>query len=114
MFPPEADPAVESHFEPDVVALMVQALDASWMALAFAHFADEHEIRVTREVLAQRILENVAAGERRLAVLSGNALGALEPRAAKSPGGHGDLHAWHDYADRVDGARPVPLQRGPS
>ena len=98
-------------------ALMVQALDASWMALAFAHFADEHEMRVTDEVLAQHILENIAAGERRLSVLSGNALGALEPRAAKRPDGHAQGPLWRDPGDRVDVievVRRVPARWHPS
>ena len=117
MVPPEAAPTVESLDERDVVALMVQALDASWMALAFAHFADEHEIRVTDEVLAQRILENIAAGERRLSVLSGNALGALEPRAAKRSDGRAQVPAWRNSADRVDVIEVVcraPARRNPS
>ncbi len=117
MVPPEAAPTVESLDEPDVVALMVQALDASWTALAFAHFADEHEMRVTDEVLAQHILENIAAGERRLSVLSGNALGALEPRAAKRPDGHAQGPSWRDPGDRVnviEVVRRVPARRHPS
>ena len=117
MVPPEAAPTVESLDEPDVVALMVQALDASWMALAFAHFADEHEMRVTDEVLAQHILENIAAGERRLSVLSGNALGVLEPRAAKRPDGHAQGPLWRDPGDRVDVievVRRAPARRHPS
>ncbi len=117
MVPPEAAPTVESLDERDVVALMVQALDASWMALAFAHFADEHEIRVTDEVLAHRILENIAAGERRLSVLSGNALGALEPRAAKRSDGRAQVPAWRNSADRVDVievVRRAPARRNPS
>lgn len=69
-------------FEPEVVAVMRKAMDASWSALAFAQFDDEHEMRATREVLAKRILEAAAAGERRVPVLSGGALGALEPRRA--------------------------------
>jgi hypothetical protein len=74
-------------FEPDVIALMRRALDASWSALAFARLDDEHDIRATREILAKRILEGVAGGERRVPVLSGDALGALEPRSAgKTPG----------------------------
>ncbi|MDB5642894.1 MAG: hypothetical protein JWN07_2211 [Hyphomicrobiales bacterium] len=84
-----AEPGLDakSIYEPDAVAVMVEALDASWLALAFAHFDDEQEMLATREVLAKRILQRVAAGERRVPVLSGDALGALEPRAAKSPGG---------------------------
>ncbi len=91
----EAEADAELMFEPDVIALMVEALEVSWRALAFAHFADEHEIRLTREVLAKRIRESVAAGERRLPVLSSHALGALEPRAAKAPGGQGGGQSWH-------------------
>jgi hypothetical protein len=74
-------------FEPDVIALMRAALDASWSALAFARLEDEHDIRTTREALAKRILEGAAGGERRVPVLSGDALGALEPRrAGATPG----------------------------
>lgn len=74
-------------FEPDVVALMRKALDASWSALAFARLDDEDDIRTTREALAKHILEGAAGGERRVPVLSGHALGALEPRSAgKTPG----------------------------
>src|SRR6478672_6620129 len=74
-------------FEPDVIALMRAALDASWSALAFARLDDENDIRTTREALAKRILEGAAGGERRVPVLSGDALGALEPRrAGKTPG----------------------------
>jgi hypothetical protein len=69
-------------FEPDVIALMRKALDASWSALAFARLEDENDIRMTREALARRILERAAGGERRVPVLSGAALGSLEPRRA--------------------------------
>lgn len=69
-------------FEPEVIELMRKALDAAWSALAFAHFDDEREMRATREELARRILEAAASGERRVRVLSGRALGALEPRRA--------------------------------
>jgi hypothetical protein len=74
-------------FGPDVIAVMRRAFDLSWSALAFAHFDDEHEIRVTREELAKRILEGAARGERRIPVLSGRALGALEPRSARGSSG---------------------------
>ena len=106
---PDAEPALEGRYEPDVIALMVKALDVSWRALAFAHFADEHEMRLTREVLATRILENVAAGERRLSVLSGDALGALEPRTAKAPGGQDGRPSWRDDAHRGDAIEVVRL-----
>lgn len=86
------DAEVAPMFEPDVINVMREALDASWSALAFAHFADEAEIRVIREKLAKQILEVAAEGERRVPVLSGRALGALEPRrasgsGARAPGG---------------------------
>lgn len=81
----EREPACT--FEPDVIAVMRQAMDASWSALAFAHFDDEHDIRAVREELARRILEGAARGERRAPVLSGRALGALEPRRAVKPQG---------------------------
>ena len=82
-------------FEPEVVDVMRRALDASWSALAFAHFEDETEVRATRERLAKRILEVAAEGERRVPVLSGRALGALEPRrAAGSANGARGATSW--------------------
>lgn len=82
-------------FEPDVIALMRKALDESWSALAFARLDDEHDIRTTREALAKRILEGAAGGERRVPVLSGHALGALEPRSAgKTPAGTAGETKW--------------------
>lgn len=81
------DVEVAPMFEPDVINVMREALDASWSALAFAHFADETEMLVTREKLANQILEGAAGGERRVPVLSGRALGALEPRRAAGSGG---------------------------
>jgi hypothetical protein len=84
-------------FGPDVIAVMRRAFDLSWSALVFAHFDSEHEIRVTREELAKRILEGAARGERRIPVLSGRALGALEPRSARrSPGGSPWLSSRYD------------------
>ena len=74
-------------FGPDVIAVMRKAMDASWSALAFAHFEDEHDVRAVREELAKRILESAARGERRAPVLSGRALGALAPRRAGKPQG---------------------------
>jgi hypothetical protein len=75
-------------FGPELIAVMRRAFELSWSALAFAHFDTEHEIRATREELAKRILEGAAGGERRIPVLSGRALGALEPRSAgRSSGG---------------------------
>jgi hypothetical protein len=81
------DAGAATMFEPDVIAVMRAALDASWRALAFAHFDDEQEMRTIQEELAKRILEGAARGERRAPVLSGRALGAIAPRrAGKSQG----------------------------
>jgi myo-inositol catabolism protein IolC len=83
----EQDVEAETMFEPDVIAVMRTALEASWSALAFAHFDDEQEMRSVQEELARRILEGAARGERRAPVLSGRALGAIAPRrAGKSQG----------------------------
>ena len=74
----------DAVYGPDEIRLMRSALAASWSALAFAHFDSEHEARATRERLARRILEETAQGVRSLSLLSGRALGALEPRRART------------------------------
>ena len=70
-------------YGPEEIRLMRKALDASWSALAFAHFDNDSDKRATREELARRILKEAAQGERSVPVLSGRALGALEPRSAR-------------------------------
>lgn len=77
--------SAEVVFGPEEIGLMRAALEASWSALAFAHFESELDRRATREKLARSILEEAASGERRVPLLSGRALGALEPRRAGEP-----------------------------
>ena len=78
-------PEAAAIFGPSTISAMRRALDLSWSALAFAHFEGESDMRETREELARQILLAAAAGERRAIVLSGRALGALEPRRAAAP-----------------------------
>lgn len=75
-------PGPEHAFGPEDICVMRQALDRSWSALDFAHFEDDGDRLATRERLARRIVEEAARGERSVPVLSGLALGALEPRRA--------------------------------
>jgi hypothetical protein len=74
---------IPTVYGPDEIRLMRIALDKSWAALAFARWNDESDARATRERLACYILNETAHGERRVAALTDNALGSLEPRCAQ-------------------------------
>ena len=76
----EADDAVV--FGPEDIAVMRNAFEKSWAALAFAAWRDDVDMRITRERIARSILHNVASGERRVGQLTDHALGSLEPRSA--------------------------------
>lgn len=88
LFPVVRNERAEAIFGPEDISLMLSALKESWAALAFVEWNGKNDMDATRERLARSILRSVALGERRIQVLSGYALGAIEPR-------HAGGQSWH-------------------